>query len=68
MFLEKFVVVVAEVQKLVQVLSLIRASRFQLLNNSQKDYEKYIFSYSLKNQLRYRGNLGKFVIIIVYTR
>ncbi|CAG9800332.1 unnamed protein product [Chironomus riparius] len=29
----------------------------QILNNSQKDYEKYVFNYSLKNQLRYRGNL-----------
>lgn len=68
MFLEKNCCCNLGGVKLIQVLSLIRASRFQLLNNSQKDYEKYIFSYSLKNQLRYRGNLGKFVIIIVYTR
>lgn len=29
----------------------------QLLGNSQKEYEKYVIHYSVKNQLRYRGNL-----------
>ncbi|XP_005190226.2 protein FAM91A1 [Musca domestica] len=26
-------------------------------HNNQRDYEKYVFNYSLKNQLRFRGNL-----------
>ncbi|XP_046670093.1 LOW QUALITY PROTEIN: protein FAM91A1 [Homalodisca vitripennis] len=29
----------------------------QSLGNSQKEYEKYIVNFSVKNQLRYRGNL-----------
>ncbi|KAI8126786.1 hypothetical protein FF38_10391 [Lucilia cuprina] len=29
----------------------------QILHNNQRDYEKYVFNYSLKNQLRFRGNL-----------
>uniref|UniRef100_A0A034W7H7 Protein FAM91A1 n=1 Tax=Bactrocera dorsalis TaxID=27457 RepID=A0A034W7H7_BACDO len=29
----------------------------QVLHNNQLDYEKYVFNYSLKNQLRFRGNL-----------
>jgi hypothetical protein len=31
----------------------------QILNNSLKDYERYVVSFSIKNQLRYRGNLGE---------
>ncbi|PNF32474.1 Protein FAM91A1 [Cryptotermes secundus] len=33
----------------------------QSLGNSQKEYEKYIVNFSIKNQLRYRGNLVRFV-------
>lgn len=29
-----------------------------VLHNNQRDYEKYVFNYSLKNQLRFRGNLA----------
>uniref|UniRef100_A0A1L8DBA4 Protein FAM91A1 n=1 Tax=Nyssomyia neivai TaxID=330878 RepID=A0A1L8DBA4_9DIPT len=29
----------------------------QILRNTPKDYDRYVFNYSLKNQLRYRGNL-----------
>ncbi|KAG9478687.1 hypothetical protein GDO78_012375, partial [Eleutherodactylus coqui] len=29
------------------------------LGNSQKDYEKHVVLYSIRNQLRYRNNLGK---------
>ncbi|KAI9587031.1 protein FAM91A1 [Glossina fuscipes] len=29
----------------------------QILHSNQRDYEKYVFNYSLKNQLRFRGNL-----------
>ncbi|SPP77048.1 protein FAM91A1 [Drosophila guanche] len=29
-----------------------------VLHNNQRDYEKFVFNYSLKNQLRYRGNLA----------
>lgn len=31
----------------------------QILHNNQKDYERYVFNYSLKNQLRHRGNLAR---------
>jgi hypothetical protein len=34
---------------------------FQSLGNSQKEYEKCIVNFSIKNQLRYRGNLVRFV-------
>ncbi|XP_067647466.1 protein FAM91A1 [Eurosta solidaginis] len=30
----------------------------QVMHNNQRDYEKYVFNYSLKNQLRFRGNLA----------
>lgn len=33
----------------------------QSLGNSQKEYEKCIVNFSIKNQLRYRGNLVRFV-------
>ncbi|EDV97125.1 protein FAM91A1 [Drosophila grimshawi] len=29
-----------------------------VLHNNQRDYEKYVFNYSLRNQLRFRGNLA----------
>ncbi|XP_062134514.1 protein FAM91A1 [Drosophila sulfurigaster albostrigata] len=29
-----------------------------VLHDNQRDYEKYVFNYSLKNQLRFRGNLA----------
>ncbi|XP_043647140.1 protein FAM91A1 [Drosophila teissieri] len=29
-----------------------------VLHNNQRDYEKFVFNYSLKNQLRFRGNLA----------
>lgn len=32
---------------------------FQGLGNSQKEYEKSVVNFSVKNQLRYKGNLGK---------
>ena len=34
----------------------------QSLGNSQKEYEKAVVNYSVKNQLRYKGNLGKFLL------
>ena len=34
---------------------------FQSLGNSQKEYERCIVNFSIKNQLRYRGNLVRFV-------
>ena len=30
----------------------------QSLYNSQKEWEKCVFDYSVRNQLRYRGNIG----------
>jgi len=29
-----------------------------MLHDNQRDYEKFVFNYSLKNQLRFRGNLA----------
>ncbi|CAH0552943.1 unnamed protein product [Brassicogethes aeneus] len=34
----------------------------QILNNSSKAYERYIVSFSIKNQLRYRGNLVRNIL------
>ena len=34
---------------------------FQSLGNSQKEYEKCIVNFSIKNQLRFRGNLVRSV-------
>ena len=34
----------------------------QQLGNSTKEYDKCIVHYSLKNQLRYKGSLGKFFL------
>jgi hypothetical protein len=34
----------------------------QILNNSLKDYERYVVSFSIKNQLRYRGNLVRHIV------
>ncbi|EEZ97172.2 Protein FAM91A1-like Protein [Tribolium castaneum] len=34
----------------------------QILNNSVKDYERYVVSFSIKNQLRYRGNLVRHIV------
>ena len=28
--------------------------------NSQREYEKAVLGFSIKNQLRYKGNLGKY--------
>lgn len=33
---------------------------FQVLKSSPKDYDRLVFNYSLKNQLRFKGNLGWF--------
>lgn len=33
----------------------------QILGNSQKEYEKFVIHFSIKNQLRYRGNLVRSV-------
>lgn len=34
----------------------------QLLGNSQKEYERIIVTFSIKNQLRYRGNLVRHIL------
>jgi len=31
---------------------------FQNVGNSQREYEKLVVAFSVKNQLRYKGNLG----------
>ncbi|KAK3746262.1 hypothetical protein QZH41_016510 [Actinostola sp. cb2023] len=41
--------------------SRLPASVKQTLGNSQKEWEKSVFEYSVKNQLRYRGNVVKHV-------
>lgn len=33
-------------------------SRSQVLGNTYKEYDKSIINFSIRNQLRYRGNLG----------
>lgn len=38
----------------------------QILKSTPKDYDRYVFNYSLKNQLRYKGNLGKRIVIFLY--
>ncbi len=35
------------------------SSQFQQLGNSKKEYEKSVIVFSIKNQVRFRGNLGK---------
>ena len=40
---------------------------FQQLGHSQKEYEKCVITFSVKNQVRYRGNLGRFLEIKVGT-
>lgn len=32
---------------------------FQSLGNSQREYEKHVLLYSIRNQLRFRNNLGE---------
>lgn len=32
---------------------------FQSYGNSQREYEKAVTNFSVKNQLRHKGNLGK---------
>ncbi|KAG5880597.1 hypothetical protein JTB14_002402 [Gonioctena quinquepunctata] len=33
----------------------------QVLNNSSKEYDRYVVNFSIKNQLRYRGNLVRHI-------
>lgn len=35
----------------------------QILGNSPKEYDKRILDYSVRHQLRYKGNLSKFEVI-----
>lgn len=39
-------------------------SPFQVQKSSPKEYERLLFNYSLKNQLRFRGNLGEFELYL----
>lgn len=48
-----------------QKLILFWFSLTQALNENEKRYEKMILEYSLKNQLRYRGNLGKWPLSMI---
>ena len=41
---------------------------FQTLGNSQREYEKAVVNFSVKNQLRYKGNLGKWNWLINGTK
>ena len=36
----------------------------QNLGNSQREYEKAVVNFSVKNQLRYKGNLGMYMCIL----
>ncbi len=37
----------------------------QLLGGSYKEYDKCVVAHSIKNQLRYKGNLGNIICIIL---
>lgn len=37
-----------------------------LLGNSQREYEKRILDFSIKNQLKHKGNIGKKIIIFLF--
>jgi len=37
---------------------------FQNVGNSQREYEKLVIAFSVKNQLRYKGNLGMYVMFV----
>lgn len=36
-----------------------------VLGNSQREYDKLILEYSIKNQLRYKGNIGMFLRCLI---
>lgn len=36
-----------------------------MFENSSKEYDKFIITFSIRNQLRYRGNLGEKVKLVV---
>lgn len=38
------------------------SNALQVLNNTPREYDKYVFNFSLKNQLRFRGNLVRKVL------
>ncbi len=40
--------------------------QFQVLGNSQKEYEKMVVEYSVKNQLRFKGNLSMTRLILSF--
>ena len=50
-------------QKLIFVLTLVPhpccVFPLQSLGNSQREYEKHVLLYSIRNQLRFRNNLGE---------
>jgi hypothetical protein len=35
----------------------------QLLGGSYKEYDKCVVAHSIKNQLRYKGNLGNLILL-----
>lgn len=39
-----------------------------LLGNSQREYEKRILDYSIRNQLRYKENIGIYLIFSLKTK
>lgn len=38
-----------------------------VLGNSQREYDKLVLEYSIKNQLRYKGNIGEYSFCFVVT-
>lgn len=48
------------IPRLCDVNVIIIIALLQLLGDSAKEYERYIFEFSIKNQLRYRGSLGMY--------
>lgn len=39
---------------------------FQSVGNSIKEYKKCISVYSIRNQVRFKGNLGKIIKLLLY--
>lgn len=57
--LDCFCIFTNQLENVSQLMLIFKLFQFQSLGNSQKEYEKVVVEFSVKNQLRYKGNLGK---------
>ena len=44
-----------------RILQTVLILLLQNVGNSQREYEKLVVAFSVKNQLRYKGNLGMYI-------